>query len=311
VKVIAVPATLDERSFDALVQQLGDGQERSLVDARRLRFVDPYGMIGLLALAQVIARLGERPLLQLPESAEVTSYLARMRFFEQAEQLYDLHGGVRRTTDSVSDVLLEITAVRSHTDVHAVIDRVYQRAGALLTRQLNYSPLEAMHFNQTFSEVCQNIIEHAESDGWVAAQTYSRIPQLERRVVKIAVMDLGVGFRGSLNSSLAARYGDRWNDATALEAAFMHGLTRFPDSGRGQGLQQIRRNVGRWGGKISIRSGTARIADVPDWDEAPPLEERLPLFPGSQIAIVLPAREAQETGKPPASAASMRRGARR
>ena len=114
-----------------------------------------------------------------------------------------------------------------------------------------------------------------------------------------------------LNSSLAARYGDRWNDATALEAAFMHGLTRFPDSGRGQGLQQIRRNVGRWGGKISIRSGSARIADVPDWDEAPPLEERLPMFPGSQIAIVLPAREPQEPAKSTASSATARRGARR
>jgi len=41
---------------------------------------------------------------------------------------------------------------------------------------------------------------------------------------------------------------------------------------------------------VSIRSGTARIAQVPDWDDAPPMEERLAPFPGAQICIVLPAR---------------------
>jgi hypothetical protein len=104
-------------------------------------------------------------------------------------------------------------------------------------------------------------------------------------------MDLGIGFRGSLAGTYAGRYGDRWNDVTALEAAFIHGMTRFHDPGRGQGLKQIRRQVGRMGGRVSIRSGTARIGDVPAWDDAPPLEENLAAFPGSQIGIVLPAKE--------------------
>ena len=82
----------------------------------------------------------------------------------------------------------------------------------------------------------------------------------------------------------------RFTDATALEAAFLHGQTRFHDPGRGQGLQQIRKQVGRWNGKVSIRSGTARIADVPDWDDSPPLEEHLPFLTGAQIGIILPAR---------------------
>ncbi len=54
------------------------------------------------------------------------------------------------------------------------------------------------------------------------------------------------------------------NDPTALEAAFMHGLTRFSDPGRGQGIQQMRKQVRRWAGAISIRSGTARIGQVPE-----------------------------------------------
>ena len=78
-------------------------------------------------------------------------------------------------------------------------------------------------------------------------------------------------------------------DTTALEAAFLHGLTRFPDSGRGQGIQQIRRQVQRWDGSITIRSGTARISQVPDWDSAVPVADDLKWFPGAQISIILPA----------------------
>jgi len=116
------------------------------------------------------------------------------------------------------------------------------------------------------------------------------VKRLGRHVLVIAVCDVGRGFRGSLADEHAARFGDRWGDATALEAAFIHGLTRFPDSGRGQGIQQIRKQVRRWEGFISVRSGTARIADVPAWEEAPPLEDGLPAFPGAQITIILPAR---------------------
>jgi hypothetical protein len=140
------------------------------------------------------------------------------------------------------------------------------------------------------SEVCQNILEHAESPGWVAAQAYNWQKRLGRHVLVIAVMDLGRGFRGSLAPEHSARFADRWGDATALEAAFIHGLTRFPDSHRGQGIQQIRKQVRRWDGAISIRSGTARIADVPEWDDSPPLHEGMEPFPGAQIHILLPGR---------------------
>ena len=300
--VIAVPASLDDRSFDLVMTEFTEALDageggRILVDARRLRWVDPYGMIGLLAVGQVARDRGRRPRLQVPESPEVLSYLSRMSFFRNAEQIYELHGSSRKNPASVSDVLLEITPVQSHMDVHQIVDNVNERALAILTKQLNYPLKEAFQFSVMLSEVCQNIIDHAEAGGWVATQTYNWSKRLGRKVVIISVMDLGVGFYGSLGSEHAARYGARWSHASALEAAFIHGLTRFHDPGRGQGLQQIRKQVGRWNGKISIRSGTARIADVPGWDDAPPLEEDLSPFPGAQINIVLPARVPEETEK--------------
>ena len=309
--VVPAPSSLDERQFDSLVKGLGEeSDERVLVDARHTRWVDPFGMIGLLALGHVAARRGEKPLLQLPDDHDPVSYLTRMNFFEQAEEVFEITGPARRKrTEQAgsSDDLLEVTPIRSYDDVHDVVERVNESGMTILTSQLHYPRAQAVQFTAMLSEVCQNIVDHAEGPGWVATQSYTWQKRLGgRRVVVIAVMDLGVGFRGSLASAHASRFVDRWNDAMALEQAFMHGLNRFHDPHRGQGLQQIRKNAGRWGGRVSIRSGTARINEVPDWDDSPPLEDDLPYFPGSQIGIILPARV-----DTPTEPASSREGARR
>ncbi len=292
-QVISVPPKLDEAGVDQLIAAVreGKGDAGAIVDARHLRFADPYGMAVLLAVGQFLAAGEQRPVLELPDSPEVMSYLGRMEFLREAAELFDLPAGVgQRRPVGPSNVLLEITKIRSHEDVHSVIEHVQEHTGTILTGKLNYKQADAVPFSIMLSEVCQNIIEHAESGGWVGIQTYNWTKVLGRQVVVIGVVDTGIGFRGSLAKEHAARYGDRWTDLAALQAAFLHGVTRFRDPGRGQGLKQIRSRVHRWGGKVSIRSGTARIADVPDWDDAPTAQEGLAAFPGSQIKIVLPAR---------------------
>lgn len=290
--ILDVPASLDHRSVDRLIDEFAKcGEGKTLLDARRLRWVDPQGMIGLLAAGTVVReRDGHSPHLQLPESDDVLGYLARMGFFQLAESIFMIDGRAPTRSAGSSDVLLEITPITTNSDIHAVVDRVQSRAGAILSRTLHYPPSAVVRFSVILSEVCQNIIEHAEAPGWVTAQAYNYARRLGRHVLVIAVADLGRGFRRSLATEHAARFGKRWADETALEAAFIHGVTRFADSGRGQGIQQIRKQVQRWDGMISVRSGTARIADVPAWDDTPILEKNLTHFPGAQINIVLPAR---------------------
>ena len=291
-QIISVPGNLVFSSFDQLVGELAKAEgKKVLFDARHLRWVDPGGVIGLLAAGTVARdRQGALPRLQLLEAADVTTYLARMQFFDAAEGIFDLEVRPPRRSWTSSDVLLEITPITTNTDIHTVVDRVQQQAGAILSKTLQYPASAVVQFSVILSEVCQNIIEHAEAGGWVAAQTYTWAKRLGRQVLILSVSDVGKGFKGSLADTHAGRFGDRWGDGTALEAAFIHGLTRFPDSGRGQGIQQIRKQVRRWEGAISIRSGTARIADVPSWDDAPPMEENLSAFPGAQIHIILPAQ---------------------
>jgi len=108
--------------------------------------------------------------------------------------------------------------------------------------------------------------------------------------VVIAVCDAGLGFRQSLESAPGRVRSDRWDDAAALEEAVIRGVSRFRDPGRGQGLAGVRRYVGRWDGKVSVRSGTAKIAIVPSWDDDVPLLEKLAPFPGAQVQVTIPER---------------------
>lgn len=304
-RVVEVPQTLNDDAFDALLGEAADaGDEKLLFDARHVRFADPFGMLGLLALGTYLRETGGSPMLRLPQSPEVLRYLGGMGFTAAAGAAFEVAEALRGRAPSESSVLLPITVIGSHDDVHGVVDVLNEgRVSSLLADQLGYSKADAIGFSMLLSEVSQNIIEHADAPGWVGIQTYNWQRRLGRKVAVIAVMDLGIGFKGSLEREHAARFGDRWGDATALEAAFIHGVTRFRDPGRGQGLKQIRKKVGRWGGKISIRSGTARIADVPEWDDAVPLEKDLPYFPGAQIEIILPAREPAPPQPQPRAAA--------
>jgi len=65
-------------------------------------------------------------------------------------------------------------------------------------------------------------------------------------------------------------------------------VSRFRDRGRGQGLAGARNYVGRWNGKLSARSGTARISIVPAWDDDVALAKNLSPFPGAQVQVIIP-----------------------
>jgi anti-sigma regulatory factor (Ser/Thr protein kinase) len=291
--VITVPPSLDDATFEQVLEQLAPvaTDQKVLVDARHTRWSSPYGLTALLTLAQSRA---ERAGFTGPDTEETASYWQRAGFYRFAEELFDMHGHVPKPRPSAaeSNVLLEITPVEKSDDVHDVVERIQAKAQQILVQELNLDPQATMRFAMTLSEACQNIVEHAGTRGWVAVQTYRYRQRLGRRVVVIAVCDAGVGFRRSLETAQGRKRSDRWDDAMALEDAVIRGVSRFRDPGRGQGLAGVRRYVGKWDGKLSVRSGTARIAIVPPWDEDVPLTENLSPFPGAQVQITIPERVA-------------------
>jgi anti-sigma regulatory factor (Ser/Thr protein kinase) len=294
-RIIEVPATFDDRSFEQFAAGFGawPPEEKVLLDARGAQWASPYGLLAMLTAGQALAEAKrDRPLFTVPTSDDVKRYWARAGFFKYAAELFELHGKVPKATASgPSDVLLDVTPVRATEDVHEVVEKISQGASRILHGELGLEMKATLRFSMALSEACQNIVEHAGTSGWVAVQAYTFRRRLGRRVVVIAVSDAGIGFRRSRESAHAKRFGERWGDGAALEAALIQGVSRFRDPGRGQGLAFIKRFLDQWKGKISIRSGTARLAIVPPWDEDVPLGEHLPFFPGAQVQIIIPAQE--------------------
>jgi anti-sigma regulatory factor (Ser/Thr protein kinase) len=275
---------LSDDTFEQILSRITSQDD---LDIRGVKFIDPFGMIGILEAGRYLDAAGRRKMLLLPESEDVVRYLERMDFFKYAGSVYDMASGPPELPDKFlrsprSDVLLEITPIEKSDDIHFIVGKVKKRAHAILDTHLHYNERAIGGFIVALSEVCQNIIEHSENTGFVGIQKYS-FQKRDRNVVKIAVMDLGIGFRESLSERFSAA-----NDLDAIEKALVHGVSRYRDEGRGHGLAAVRRFIRQWNGKITIRSGTARFSIIPDWAWGKERETNLTYFPGSQIHIMLP-----------------------
>lgn len=275
---------ITEETFEKTLQSFLRSEQ---IDLSAVSFIDPYGMLALLEIGELCALEDVRKAVVLPRSEEVLKYLDRMDFFTHARRYFTLEdsspdpsGAYRRSADS--DVLLEITPIEKSNDIHFIVGQVRERAQAILARHLRYDDRAINGFIVALSEVCQNIIEHSENKGFVGIQKY-RYQSLNKNVVKIAVMDVGIGFRKSLSNRFKLR-----GDLDAIDKALLHGASRYEEAGRGHGLAAVRRFVNQWQGKLSIRSGTARLSIIPPWARGRGQERGLIYFPGSQINIMLP-----------------------
>jgi len=254
------------------------------IDLRGVTFIDPYGMVGLLEIGELCMLEDVKKTVLLPRSTEVLRYLERMDFFTNAKRYFSLEPMHAPPTGSAgeSDVLLEITPIERANDIHYIVSRVEERSQAILAKHLRYDGKAINGFIVALSEICQNIVEHSENKGFVGVQKY-RYPSLGRNIVKIAVMDAGIGFRRSLSGRFKLT-----NDLEAIEKALLHGASRHEDEGRGHGLAAAKRFVEQWQGRLSIRSGTARLSLIPKWARGREREMNLVNLPGSQINIILP-----------------------
>ncbi len=261
--------------------------EIDVINLQDVTFIDPYGMVGILEIGELLKSEGIQKTIKLPESEDVLKYLERMDFFKFAREYFNLEPSKPQLSNkylrsSYTDVLLEITPIEKSDDIHFIVGRVKERANAILATHLHYDKRTINGFIVALSEVCQNIVEHSENIGLVGIQKYHFL-NLNKNVVKIAVMDMGIGFKKSLEARFPIK-----DDSDALGKALLHGVSRYAEEGRGHGLAAVRRFVNEWNGKLSIRSGTAKLSIIPDWSKGKKQEGNLTYFPGAQINILLP-----------------------
>ncbi len=275
---------LSDDTFELFLDEMLSGRT---IDLRDVSFIDPFGMVGILEAGRFAQSGDMNKNLILPDSEDVLRYLERMDFFKYAGRCFSIEPGKadlpgKFPRSSQSDVLLEITLIERSDDIHYIVGKVKSRAHAILERHLHYSERAVNGFIVALSEVCQNIIEHSGNTGFVAIQKYY-FRKITRNVVKIAVMDSGIGFKQSLSKRIEIE-----NDLDAIDKALFHAVSRHADKGRGHGLAAVRRFVREFNGKLSIRSGRARLSIIPQWSWGRRKESALAYLPGAQINIMLP-----------------------
>lgn len=273
------------QSTSLLDTQTGKGRGGVRVVLEDVKFIDPYGLVGLWGVLRYLKRRFRTVHVVPPVERDLQAYLRRMNFpaivSEVAELEDELSG--RTTSGAPSDVLLEITPIAEQADVEQVTRNVLGRIRRILGSELGYGERDITAFCTVVSEACTNIFDHSEDVGVVAAQRYTQ--RGGTKYVIVGVADLGIGIR----QSLATRYreAETWSHLQAIINALQKEYSRHPE--RGLGLFMVSKIVGEYRGSLHIRSGDARlylrhrargIAAGP--------------FPGTQLAISLSARAAEK-----------------
>lgn len=287
------PPRLDEAGWERLLDRvLRQGTKRvEGLDLEGVRFIDPYGLLGLVAIGSSASfRRGQAWGLILPRSRDVRSFLVRTGSLLWLENTFVLLAGIGEAGAKDGGVtrdppLLEVTRILDAADVHRAVARVKGRTDRLLVGRLGYNALAADRFTVALAEICQNIVDHSESEGFVAA---NYLPSTRGKgVVRLAVTDVGIGVRESLSGRYASLFPGSWDDRRAVRLAFQRHVSRISDPGRGLGLKLVAEMVRGWNGRLLLRSGTAAYAIHPSWGPRPRRRNLAP-FPGTQINIFLP-----------------------
>lgn len=75
---------------DTFEQGLYLFNEAGAVSFYDLTFIDPYGMVGILEIGEILKAQGVKKTLCLPQSEDVIKYLERMDFFKFAADYFNL-----------------------------------------------------------------------------------------------------------------------------------------------------------------------------------------------------------------------------
>lgn len=244
-----------------------------ILDARALRFVDPFGMAMLGATFYMLQQRG-----QIVRVAGLTdavgSYLHRMDVFEGVE-LVDC-ATPRSQRNDRRDALFELTRL----DQRNQIDRAAnQLAEALVGRMPDIDQSEpwdemsgqntadriAIPISYALTELLNNALSHARLKGhgdacvWVASQYYPGNGRLQ-----LAVVDNGCGMLETLREHSVLRDLPRKTDLEAIFAALRprvscnRDLGIFNDSvNQGIGLTTTARIAEHAGGRLVVVSGAA------------------------------------------------------
>lgn len=250
----------------------------NVLSLRDLEFIDPFGLI-LTAEYLRYLRLGLQQVgLYLPQDTRALHYLRRSRFLEFAATLAEItpEHKLIHAPRLDEEWLLPMTPLRREEEVPNLVAQLYGNLIRLMERGSSLSAAQASQMSSLLAELCQNVTQHSQDLGLVAAQVY-RSASGHRRI-QLAVGDLGIGLRGSLSLRYPVH---EWSDEDVVRQALSSGVSSVSEEGRGLGLSLVHRKTQELDGQLLLRSGGA-LYEVESQDSR---FSELGFFPGIQISL--------------------------
>ena len=99
---------------DTFEQALHIFRETQEIDLQDVTFIDPYGMVGLLEIGELLKSKGIQKTIYLPKSDEVLKYLERMDFFRFAGGYFTLKPSNHKYQKNIYEIKARMSYLRSH-----------------------------------------------------------------------------------------------------------------------------------------------------------------------------------------------------
>lgn len=274
--MIVVPNALGDHGEDAEAFYAAALQsQQGTLDMSQVTFIRPYGLVALVCAARHYHQKTGKRLLLSQLQQRVHQYLERVDLFKVAgaylQAEHDLNERWDRTQPKPK--LLEITPISCQMDVFTVIAQA-ERIFRYWLHRRNLGNLLGV-----LSELCSNIYQHSgDPNGIVTIQTHEAVKKGQVRV-RVAISDMGVGVRGSLEK----RFGVLGDDPVDYLRFALAGNTSRETGRGGLGLRIVEQTVGAGGGHMWLRSETAAL--LTDGVGAVRTWHNLTNIPGTQVAV--------------------------
>ncbi|WP_423223148.1 ATP-binding protein [Candidatus Amarolinea aalborgensis] len=262
-----------DRLLTGITQRAPEPQREIVIDLSGVRFMDPYGMVCLVMLARSLQRQDHPVAFVLSRDSDAWQFGHSMGFHDQLALYSTLRNTGRTRSAAHRDAYgLGLTPIQASTDVALVVGRFLELARA----ELGFSVGDLIDSAKIVSELSSNVKDHSRDLGLAAAHLYR--DRQGRRYVSIGVADMGIGIRQSLSQRHAEA--GHWTHAQAVAQA-LEGLSSRATGG-GLGLSSVRQLVRRYQGRLSLRSGDAKLQLSADKQ---PQALHVAFFAGAQVGI--------------------------
>lgn len=187
-----------------------------------------------------------------------------------------------------SEVLIPIRKISNYSDVGSTLGNLeVTKIKYMLEREYGMDgDLIDTFVTDVISEICNNIPQHSESEGYILVHAHPEHPEHDEKAIpniEIAISDGGIGIKQTLYN----RYPNRYKNKKHYEAIedVLKGQFPYPKYEKHGGILRARTFVDRFGGIIFIRSICGKAGNqgyTSDFDK------NWRFFPGTHVNMLIP-----------------------